>query len=334
MKENYSAWNINISDYGKLSTVTQKTEFIARCGVLAPSSHNSQPWHIDVTSDKTILVSPDYSRALPVADSNNRQLTESLGCCVQYITLTAEALGIRMDVNFDPKTLASAISLDFTHSGNINKTLLDALISRHTNRYAYTDRKLPEDFLEWAKSLSTESISVNLVLDKQLIIEFGKLAVLSEIEAMEDNSFREELSHYVKSNYTNSYFGIPAFGMGIPSIISLFIPFLIKKRNLAKINEKNDIKKFSEKTPAFLVIKSSEDGPDDWFMVGRLFTRIAIEGAKSGITTNPAAATIQIGNNYKILQNLLGSTQRPQFFSRIGFASKIMPHSPRKPLGK
>ncbi|MEK7616342.1 MAG: hypothetical protein AAB420_04015 [Patescibacteria group bacterium] len=332
MKENYSAWNINISEYGKLSNVAQKTEFIARYGVLAPSSHNSQPWNIRVSGDKTILVSPDYSRALPVADSNNRQFTESLGCCVQYVILAAEALGIKTHLVFDPKTLVSTISLDFNQSQDINKTLLEALISRHTNRYDYIDKKLPDDFLEWAKSLSTESLSVKLVLGKQLIAEFGRLAVLSEIEAMESKSFREELSHYIKSNYTNSYFGMPGFGMGLPGIVSLFVPFLIRKKNLAKLNEKNDLKKFVGNTSAFLIISSNNDTPDDWFKVGRLFTKIAVEATRLGIVTNPAAATIQIGNNYKTIQNLLRMSQRPQFFCRIGFANKNMPHSPRRPI--
>jgi len=334
MASNYSAWNFGSNSFQNFSILSaaDKCHLIARFGVLAPSSHNSQPWIIEPEDNKTIKVKPDFSRALPIADENNRQLTESLGCCVEYIALAAHALGVECSVDFDSNSLNASISLDFSGLGIADKRLFEALTARHTNRFDYLDKELPKDFLDWIQSLSGDNMFIKLVTDKKIVVELGKVAVSAEIEAMESEEFRNELSIYLKSNYTNSFFGIPAFGMGIPGIVSLFIPFLIKRKNLAKLNKAKDLKKFSYNTPVYLIIATDVDTRKEWFAVGRLFAKIAVIGAKQGIVTNPAAATIQIGQNYKKIQSILKINQRPQFFCRLGFAPKVMPHSPRKPL--
>jgi len=73
MQENYRAWDIVIDDFYKLQSLREKIRFLVRFAVLAPSSHNSQPWKFAV-GEKEIVIQPDFNRALPVSDANHRQL--------------------------------------------------------------------------------------------------------------------------------------------------------------------------------------------------------------------------------------------------------------------
>jgi nitroreductase len=64
--------------------------------VLAPSSHNTQPWffllgkpHIDLLADRT--------RALPVNDPEDRELTISCGCALMNLLLAAAASGHQVE---------------------------------------------------------------------------------------------------------------------------------------------------------------------------------------------------------------------------------------------
>ncbi|HEY9119502.1 MAG TPA: hypothetical protein VIN33_07070 [Marinobacter sp.] len=54
---------------------------LIRQTVLAPSSHNTQPWRFRI-STSTIDLYADRTRALPVNDPADRELTISCGCAL------------------------------------------------------------------------------------------------------------------------------------------------------------------------------------------------------------------------------------------------------------
>ena len=72
------AWDVSHSDFPANSSQQDRLSFLLRYAILAPSSHNSQPWKFNVTKDE-ILVFADKSRWLQVADADQRELYLSLG---------------------------------------------------------------------------------------------------------------------------------------------------------------------------------------------------------------------------------------------------------------
>ena len=48
MKENYRAWEIKEGDFPRGGSMREKLEFLVRYAILAPSSHNAQPWKFRV----------------------------------------------------------------------------------------------------------------------------------------------------------------------------------------------------------------------------------------------------------------------------------------------
>src|SRR5438105_2069360 len=99
MKENYKAWSININDYNAQKTESEKLKFLLKFGVLAPSSHNTQPWSFSI-EDNSILVYMEVGRRLPIADSNDRQLFLSIGCAIENIVIAADYFGYLSNVEY------------------------------------------------------------------------------------------------------------------------------------------------------------------------------------------------------------------------------------------
>lgn len=72
---------------------TENADFLLRHAILAPSSHNTQPWSFDV-HDNRLEVHADLTRWLRVADADRRELHVSLGCAIENLVLAAEYVGL------------------------------------------------------------------------------------------------------------------------------------------------------------------------------------------------------------------------------------------------
>ena len=68
---------------------------------LAGSSHNSQPWKVEVTHDSLIRLYADTTRALTVVDPGQRELYISLGAFIENFNLAAGNLGYNSTVKLN-----------------------------------------------------------------------------------------------------------------------------------------------------------------------------------------------------------------------------------------
>ena len=124
MRENYSAWNLDINDFFKQSSLLEKNTFLTRFAILAPSSHNTQPWTF-VSSREKIVICRNLARRLPVADSNDRQHFLSIGCCIENIVVAADYYGYVTKVvygeNGQDRSIVATVFLELQDKRNDNK---------------------------------------------------------------------------------------------------------------------------------------------------------------------------------------------------------------------
>jgi len=335
MMPNYRAWLVQPEDFPKESTLKEKLSFLIRFAVLAPSSHNSQPWQFFV-QDNVITVLPNLGRKLSESDTNNRQLYISLGCAIENILTAADYYGFHVTLNYLPQGRANDLAAELIFSEWKNTSfqtkkdhLVWSLLRRTTNRNPYKKEPPTQEFLERMSQFSQEGLSIEFVQDETKKHRIAEVVIQAGIAAMEDRSFRRELSQYVKSNITRSGVGIPAFGMGIPTPVSLVVPFLVKYMNMNKLNKVSDKKLLTQNTPVFGIILTREDTKEYWIKAGQLYERIAILAEKSELSNAIMAAPIQIGEFFKELQEIVSTSLRPQVFFRLGYATSIPHHSPR-----
>jgi len=300
---------------------------ILEYGVMAPSSHNSQPWKFEVSGD-TIKVLPDFKRRLKESDKNDRQLFISLGCVAENILESATALGFNPQQSItDNGEVAIILGKKI---GSIDEATLSAIENRVTNRNKYTDDESLADFKRFIIGLQSGGMQIS-VCEGERKERLADIAVDASVEAMEDAGFREELSQYVKNNLTKSKVGMPMYGMGIPTLISFLGPYLVRSLNVNKLSQKSDRKLLKEGTPQLVVIATKEDDKKSWIKTGLTYEKIALEAERQGLSTAMWAAPIQIGEYYKDFQTILNTNLRPQAFFRLGKSSKQTKHSPRIP---
>ena len=333
MKQNFNAWDVKIEDFFELQTAQEKLSFLLNFAVLAPSSHNSQPWSFRVTNNE-IKIYADMARSLPASDTNNRQLLISLGCVLENILTAAEYYGYEVKVSLlsDTADNSCIASIVFSEAQNYIRPKHHAIFTipkRRTNRTKYDNRPPEEDFIQWVSSLASENTQFFLITNKTNKDAIADIVIEAGISAMESTDFRHELSHYVKNNYTSSPIGMPLYGFGVPGPISLIAPFMMKFVNMNKVNAKTDSDVLKNYTPAVLVIATRDDTRKEWLETGALYERIALEAERRGLSTAPSAAVIQIGELYKKLQETLKTNYRPQFFARVGYAKDTTKPSPR-----
>lgn len=336
MKVNYRSWEVNVQDFFQRKTQKDRLTFLLNFALLAPSSHNSQPWKFRV-GDDFIMVSADMRRRLKDGDSNDRQLFISLGCAITNILVAGDYYGLRGVVTYFPEASNPdcAARISFTTSGSPssdNHHLIFAIPKRTSNRNKYSKQLPDETFIDQAKRLETPTLHITFASEPSIKNQLADVALAAGIFAMEDKYFREELSHYVKSNITKSFIGMPAFGMGIPTPVSLFAPRMIQFLNMNKLSLKADEKMFKEFTPTLGLISTEADTKQDWLKTGEIYEHIVLEACSRGIASAVWAAPIQIGEYYRDLQTILKIEFRPQMFFRIGYTDRVTPHSPRIPL--
>ena len=78
---NLAAWNIDPSQFPVAGTAIDKARFAVGYAILAPSSHNTQPWRFIVNGDELLLCA-DRTRSLPNIDPFDRELDHQLRGCV------------------------------------------------------------------------------------------------------------------------------------------------------------------------------------------------------------------------------------------------------------
>lgn len=331
MNNNYQAWQINPQDFSKQSTDKDRLLFLLNFSVLAPSSHNSQPWRFLIQKNQ-IDILPNWQRALPISDSDHRQLYISLGCALENLLIAADYYGYLAQIEYTPspkiaarlklKSPAKEKQADKNH-------LLNFITKRVTNRFPYQKTKLPKKFIQKIETFAKSGLKVNLVTNQSSKEKIAEIVNTAMIEAMDNKAFRQELSGYIKTNITKANLGMPLFGMGIPTLPSLIAPLAIKFININQKTKRQDEALLKQHTPAFIIISTQTDNRKDQLQAGQVYERIALEAEKQGLASAVMAAAIQIGDYYKDLQKILGISARPQVFMRLGYPTKPTRHSPR-----
>jgi hypothetical protein len=323
MKPNYKVWEINPRDF-----VVKNLQDLLGFAVLAPSSHNSQPWKF-IAQGQEITIRPNFERELSASDVNHRQLYISLGCALENLLVAADYYNFDATVTYNDNGVTIFFQKQSTLQKHGENHLIFAIPRRHTNRNAYRDQIPDQQFLNRAKSHSRDDICIDFVLKQEEKDKIADIVNEALIFAMDDKKFRRELSQYVKANTTASPIGMPGFGFGAPTPISLLAPTLLRYLNVNKMTKKKDEELLKNQTPVFGIISTQQDDHASWMQAGQLYERVALEAEQQNMKTQPLAAVIQMGDFYRKLQDILQVASRPQFFFRLGYTDSIPLHSPR-----
>lgn len=299
---------------------------------LAPSVHNTQPWHFAVTRD-TLEIRSDTSRQLKVLDPRGRQLTISCGCALMNARVNLSAAGFEPVVERfpDPEIpeLLARVSLgearDWVPIGELDPSIDD----RRTNRRAFADEPVPADVIydlvAAAQSEGGYLIPITKPEHRTATVELTQLA--TQIQAS-DPAYLAELRAWTTDD--------PRREDGVQAATVPYAGPLSDAHDAVPIRS-FDVRGMgwlpassqSDADHCLLVLAALDDAPESWLRTGEALERVWLELTRRGYAASPLTEIVEVAQTHERLRAALQTDLHPQLLLRVGRAPNTV-QTPRR----
>ena len=326
-------WEIKKDNFPYNGFLTDKIKFVLGYAILAPSTHNSQPWLFKIENN-SCKIYYDQNLLLPEADPKRRDLYISLGGMIENLVISANYFGIFKEIKYvlDNNLIAEVF---FQENGDKNLNigyLLDAMPRRVNARGLFEQKSLPENIQTEIMVLNkNEKIKINFVVDKEKIKKLASLTAEGLKIAYKKSSFRKEMFRWIHNSLSGKKEGMPGYSLKMPFVLSFIIPTLVRFFDLSPLLAKLNYKSMTS-VPLICIFSSEESSPLIWLEVGRLAERLMLQLNSQEIRTSIFVASIEMGDLYKRVQELTSNSLTPQFLFCAGYMKNLQKHSPRHNL--
>lgn len=332
---NYAAWNIQESDYPRAGTLADQITFLLGYGILAPSTHNTQPWKFRLTNNGQLVIETDPKRLLPRADPRGSGLIFSLGACLFNLRVAAAHFGLTLTFSLTSEGAAPSLTLDFRPSDPSTAqplgNLLSAIPQRQSHKVPFLPKALPADLLKTLGTAKEGTAHAVISADESVRQSLALLHRDATLTFQDKPGFTKEVSSWMRPTNTTSFDGMPgsAFGMSQPqSLVAKFMTGVSPKS--VKVPAQKDFAVLST-CPAVGAVVTDRDTPQGWLDAGQLYQHLGLIAAQNGLGLAPKAAAIQAGRADKVAQ-VFNQAGHPQMYFALGFTDGVVRHTPRRPL--
>ncbi|MGW0963213.1 Acg family FMN-binding oxidoreductase [Streptomyces gelaticus] len=307
----------------------------------APSMHNAQPWlfHYGRRS-RTLVLRADFERRMPQADPSTRALHIGCGAALLNLRVSAahhglDAVTTLLPAPSEPALLASVRLDDLPdtprgRAGEELRALHPAIANRHTSRYPFNERAIPDDVrARLADAARAEGADFAFLTEPHL---GTVLDLIRDAEGYDrSNPAREaEQAHWVR--YTKSdapVDGIPDYAFG--------------PRDATERATNRDFDSTSslagrarvlfEQRPQLALLSTEGDRPADWLRAGQALERVLLAATLEQVSTSFATQPLEWPELRWVLREPVHGTGHPQMIIRLGYGP-TGPHTPRRPLDR
>jgi hypothetical protein len=316
----------------------QKMEYLLSFAILAPSTHNTQPWRIELGEDSCKLFA-DYELQLPVADITKRNMYISLGGFAYNLETTARAYDVLQSVEFTDQKSKHVATFKFKNLDNKNQIIKQSKKQLECIQARYNYRG---EFLE--TEISKELVSINKVVtdaysqftsDKQIITKIGELTGKAIQDVYKKKTFRNEMANWIHWNYTKKTNGMPGRVLRMNLAQSLVLPHVIRHVDIGSKLAALNLKSFTT-APGLIVFSSKNNTKRSWLDVGIHAQQTSIMLFDKGIVTSTFSAAIEDRSSAEIIRKLTGlpTDQSPQYLFCVGRPKLSAMRTPRTPIQK
>lgn len=314
---------------GKTSVTAEQIKSLLSYAVLAPSSHNTQPWRFEIT-DSAVSVFADRTRALSVNDPDDRELTISCGCALMNLRAAAahEGIGVSFDITPDPgdDDLLAVISFNKERSLSTDEAgLFRSIEGRRTYRKRFASRDIPTALIDSLSATASDEGSWLEVIeseeDRQKVAE-----LVSEGDSIQwsNPSWRRELAAWMHPRRRGD-------GLTVPGIVAPIAQVVVRTFDMGNGVGAKD-KQLADESPVLAVVGTADDNVADWLAAGQALERILLSAYSQGLQASYLNQPIQVASLRPKLQNLLSQRGFPQILLRLGFPEDEIDAAPRRHL--
>lgn len=328
---NYAPWTISPDDWPASGSLGDQIKFVCSYGLLAPSAHNTQPWGLSVKGDG-VVVGINEDRRLTASDMTGRQTWLSLGCCIENIVLAGAACGLTVKVELDEADEVIRLNFKPSRQVAVNGDQLLAMSQRCSNRNPYQNRPVSAKLLaEIERTNQDESVLIKATTDPNLIALVADSTAKGVKMAMSLPTFKAELAHLLRPNWTTQPDGMPGFVFNMGPLKSWLAPWLFRYGSIAEAESARD-RKLLMVSGGLILGFSRGDTLPFWWQAGRAYQRAAVAATRLGLATATMAAAVEAPDFHQDIETMAGTDWRLQTVMRIGYADRPARHSPRRSL--
>jgi len=311
--------------------------FAARYAVLAPSSHNSQPWRFVIHGDRLDLKA-DRARALPVVDPDDRELGISCGAALFHLRAALQHFGYAAAVELSPASVDPDL-VATVHRGERraptadDERLFAAIDLRHTNRAPFAARDVPEA-LRFALIDAAHREGAWLYVTTGLAKE-ALATLISEADRrqMDDPRFRRELASWLHPNRSELGDGMPGYTQGLSDLASRFAPLIVRTFDRGGNQAAKD-HQLAVGSPLLVVLGTDGDEERDWLRAGQALSRVLLDATASGLAASFLNQPVELADLRARLAEILGKSGHPQLVLRLGYPLAQAQATPRRALAE
>jgi nitroreductase len=322
-----SAWDSDGRRMVARSTLlSHQARAMIRLAVLAPSSHNTQPWVFRLVNSGVDVLA-DRTRALPVNDPSDRELTISCGCALMNLRLAAAGQGFEVGVQLLPEAMEpdwlARVTLSREIGGQASPNgLADFIEDRRTYRKHFVLRQVESTTVkQLVEAANAEGAWLRPLLTDESRRQAADLVAEGDAAQWADPDWRRELAGWMHPRRCGD-------GLTVPALAVPMVRFLVRTFNMGgRVGGKD--RELALLSPLLVVLGTDDDHAIDWLRAGQALQRLLLVACRFGLQAAHLNQPIQVASLRPKLQKLAGNGFA-QILLRLGYPVEEIPAAPRR----
>jgi hypothetical protein len=313
---------------------SEKLKHLLGYAVLAPSTHNTQPWLFKLRED-TLELRSDRSRLLDCVDPDGRELVISCGAALENLLIAIryhgyeEVLEPLHEVS-DPDLLARVTLGERRSPLSEEIALFDAIPLRRTNRSQFDTTPVPDALVtRMREAAAGDGLWTSTYSHPEGKYALADLITEGDRVQLSDERFLIELASWSAGARGDRRDGVPghdreltaaACGRGL--VLRTF-----DAGGLRPAREHD----LAAGSPVLFVIGTDDDDRLSWLATGRALERMLLLARSAGVSASFLNQPVEVPEVRSKLRDLVGLGGYPQALVRIGYGPGVAA-TPRRPL--
>jgi hypothetical protein len=321
-------WEIDDSEFYEIESTEDQLNFLLQYAILAPSSHNAQPWQFRIMAD-SVEILPDFSRRLPVVDPLDREMWMSIGAAIANLRVAAAHFGFATTVLYTADTVRVTFQ-ETCAPDEQSRELFPAIKRRHTNRKSFWHEPLEPEMLHRVCGVVDQfPETLRLILPRDTA-RATDLVMVAEREQMSQPAYRDELADWLREQDPESGDGMPAEALGITTPFPGATDWVVRNVDVGPFQAARD--RHLIETAAALIVVAAEDDRVSLVTAGEILEKLLLRITLEGLNYSFFNAPIELASFRDRVRSLAGTNRPPQLLLRIGRARSDTRPMPRRPV--
>ena len=301
---------------------------ILRAAVLAPSSHNTQPWLFAIEPG-VIHLRADRTRALPVNDPDDRELVISCGAALFNLRVAAWHAGATPALRLLPDPADPDLLAIVRLHGGIPalaevERLHTAIELRRTHRDGFVDRALPVGLPDELRARAHAEGAWLQILDDDERDRLAELIAEGDRMQWANRHWRRELAAWLHPRRTGD-------GLVTPELMAPLAQATVASLDVSMPTADHDRER-ARQAPALAALDTHGDRPRDWLIAGMALEHVLLHAASRGLQAAYLNQPIQVCELRIRVAALLERPCFPQAIVELGHPAHPDKPTPRRPL--